>query len=388
MSGGSVDHPRLIAVVRRAVASAHRPEPAFAGDGGEVPVREYTDVGRLAAERSRLFRRLPIPLAHASELSLRPGANTLVRELDGVSLLLCRGDDGIVRGFRNACRHRGVRLLREDCRAKALVCPYHGWTYGLDGALRHVPHLEAFPRLCQAERGLVPVVVEQRHGLVWAALDPAAPDVRAHLGEVDEELAALDLEHHVVVRRAAGEQRGNWKMLMEAFLEGYHIRTLHRGTVYPFFLDARSILERVGHHARAATARRAAKEVQDDASFAARPLRELSTPSYTIFPCTTFILHPDWTSVVVVQPLAPDRFRWSHSQLVAEDKLASDAARAHFERSFDLIEGNVFQKEDLLMVAEAQAGLETGANESLTFGRLESPALWFHDSIRELLDAP
>ncbi len=87
-----------------------------------------------------------------------------------------------------------------------------------------------------------------------------------------------------------------------------------------------------------------------------------------------------------MQPLAPDRFLWSHAQLVSGAP-ETDEVRAHFERSFQLIEENVFQREDLFAIAEMQAGLRTGANEVLTFGRLESPALWLHDGIRERFDA-
>ncbi len=377
-----MDHPRTVGLVRSAIATARADAPPLGSEHGTIPIRRYTDGARLARERECLFRRLPIPLAHASEVG--EARRMLARELDGVSILVVRGDDGVVRGFRNACRHRGVRLLRGDCTAKAFVCPYHGWTYGIDGALVHVPHEAAFPSCVKAERGLAPVRVEERHGIVWAVLDEAAPDVRTHLGEIDDELASLGLATHVVGRRVVSEQRGNWKMPMEAFLESYHIRTLHRASVYPFFVDSRGFAERVGPHVRAATARRASREITHDESFAAQPLRELATPSWTIFPSTTLIAHPDWTSLVVVQPLATDRFLWSHTQLIPEAP-QDDAARAHFERSFALIQGTVFAAEDLVMAAEMQAGIESTADEALTFGRLESPALWFHEAIDERL---
>jgi phenylpropionate dioxygenase-like ring-hydroxylating dioxygenase large terminal subunit len=377
-----VDHPHLVELVRLAVAATGEAEPPLGLGDGTVPVAHYTDPARLERERERLFRTLPIPLAHAHEVRER-GAS-IVRDLSGVSLVVVRGNDGVVRAFKNACRHRGTRLLREDCREKAFVCPYHGWTYGLDGALLHVPHARSFAGLDVVQHGLVQVRAEERHGLVWVALDAAAPAAAAHLGGIDEELGALSLDTHVVARRVVTEQSGNWKMLMEAFLEGYHLRPLHRNTIYPFFHDARSSAQRVGLHVRHASARRVPR---GEVAAADRPLRDQATPAYVIFPCTVLIAHPDWTSHVVVQPLAPDRFLWSHAQLVPAEP-ATEEARAHFERSFRLIEENVFQREDLFAIAEMQAGLRTGANEVLTFGRLESPALWLHDGIRERFDAP
>src|SRR5262249_37726391 len=163
-------------------------------------------------ERARLFRALPLPIAHATELG--PGA-VAVREVDGVSLVLTRVESR-VHAFKNACRHRGVRLLREDCRAKAFACPYPGWTYPTDGRRLQVRHEAALAwDLRSAEggrhpegawkkdRNRVPVVAEERHGLVWFTLDEGAAQagVASFLGEIDEELASLHFDSHVVGAR-------------------------------------------------------------------------------------------------------------------------------------------------------------------------------------------
>lgn len=433
-------HPRVVTLVGRAVEAVAAEGPLLDADVAAIPVPVYTDPARLERERA-LFRRLPIPIAHASELELpsvsvelratasagssassasaasstsavasreASGASSasassasaagpvLVREVDGVSLILTRGADGKARAFKNACRHRGVRILREDCpakAAKAFVCPYHGWTYSRDGALMHVPHACAFEPAQLAGRNLAPVHLEERHGILWATLEPpasvasvaavaavaAARSVAGHLGELDDEVAALGLEEHVVVNRVTRVESGNWKMLVEGFLDGYHIRTLHRDTVYRFFHDAKSAADRVGPHVRSASARRAKAGVT--------AVRELATFNFNVFPATTLIAHPDWTSLVTVQPRTPSTFLWTHLQLVPRAALApaADAARAHFDRSFALIDGEVFANEDLRMCAEAQRGLETGANSELLFGRLESPAVWFHRALAEAL---
>ena len=371
-----MEHPRIVDLVRRACVEARNPGPSLLDGAGEIPVAHYTDPARLARERARLFRALPLPIAHAAELG--PGS-AVVREIDGVSLVLARAD-GRVRAFKNSCRHRGVRLLREDCRAKAFVCPYHGWTYATDGRLLHAPHAEAFPCALKG-KDLVPVVAEERHGLVWVALDDGAPSVASFLGDIDEELASLGLDSHVVGARAVREHRGNWKLLIEAFLDGYHVRTLHRESLYRFFLDARNHATRARPHIRTASARRSAASVDvAGETFAAQKLRDLATFTFTVFPATTIIAHPDWTSIVVVQPLGTDRLLWWHTQLLPEEP-KTEAARAHFERSFRHIDGTVFGVEDLGVVAEAQAGIDTGANDVLTFGRLESPAVWFHEEL-------
>src|SRR5580692_2086489 len=128
---------RLLDELRREIASPAE-HPVF-----EVPVDYYRSDTRLARERG-LFASAPrIALASSA---LTPGSCAPC-EIGGESLLLVRDLTGTVRGFYNACRHRATRLVDEPCTAKALVCPYHGWTYDLQGLLRHVPHVEAFAQV-------------------------------------------------------------------------------------------------------------------------------------------------------------------------------------------------------------------------------------------------
>ncbi|HUJ60851.1 MAG TPA: aromatic ring-hydroxylating dioxygenase subunit alpha, partial [Kofleriaceae bacterium] len=204
----------------------------------EVPTEHYTSPAWF--ERERAVHALPRVVAAAS--AIRPGGCLPVGHL-----LLVRDAEGTLRGFANACRHRGTRLVDAPCAAKALVCPYHAWTYDLRGALIHVPHAEAFAGR-DAGRDLHPVAIAERHGLVWSG---SAAEVARHLDAVDADLAALDLDHHVVWQTSRTPRRCNWKLLVEAFLDAYHIRALHRDSVYRYFIDAASVAERAGAHVRA-----------------------------------------------------------------------------------------------------------------------------------------
>ncbi len=369
------EHERVVDLVRRAVAAARRGDRQLGDAVVRVPSSRYLDPARAAAEERALFRGIPQPLGHVSELA-EHGA-VLVREMAGASLLVTREGDRI-RAFHNACRHRGTRLLRGDTCAKAVKCPYHAWVYGLDGRLLTMPHADAFPGLDKAEHGLAEVPVEVRHGLVWARLDGggAGVDVAAFLGPIDDELGTLGLDRHVGFRRVEADKPGNWKLLVEAFLESYHLRTLHKETIYPFFLDSTSVADAVGPHARHASVRRRALEPGSEAG----PLRELATFAYFIFPATTVIFHPDFVSVVTVSPLGAEQLRWRHLLLVPHAP-SCEAERAHWERSFQLIEHGVFQREDLVAVAEIQAGLSGGSLPELTFGLLEKAIGWFHAAV-------
>jgi phenylpropionate dioxygenase-like ring-hydroxylating dioxygenase large terminal subunit len=371
-----VSHPNVVAVAERAIAAARGAAEAGPAER-RLPIRRYLDPAELEWEREALFRRLPLVLAHAAEL---PQAGAfLTREVVGVPVLAARGTDGRARAFLNSCRHRGTRLTAEPCGArKAFTCPYHGWSYALDGRLIHLPHPEAFAGACSAELGLVELPLVEAHGLLWVVLQPGGA-IDLELGSIAEELDAFQLDRHVLFRSSVSERRANWKLIAEAFLDGYHIRPLHRDSIYRFFIDGCFAAERVGRHIRAATARRAALE--DGA-----PLREQVTPTFHLFPNSVLVLHPDSISLLGFSPLAVDRFEWRHAMLLPHPP-ASDAEEAHFQRSFELLDQQVFGREDLFVVEEIQAGLAARAQEQLLIGALEQPILWFHDTIDALREA-
>jgi len=341
-----------------------------------VPAARYRDAAWCERERAALFGGPRIVTASASlavNESLpvdRPGRGA-------GAAIITRGLDGVVRAFANACRHRGTRLIDAPCSAKALVCPYHAWTYDLTGALIHVPHAEAFPGLEPSHRGLVPLPVAERHGLVWLGAG-----VDGYLGEIGEDLAAIGLDRHVLWKRARTERRCNWKLVVEAFLDGYHIRTLHRDTIYRFFLDAASVADPAGPHIRAISGRRTLHEAPADLS-GADP-RQYATPSLLLFPSTIVIEHPDYVSIMTMTPLAADRTEWDHMMLIP----AARAGEAeHWDRSWTLIEDGVFQREDLWVCEQAQRGIDGGATDELVFGALEYAVRFFHDAIGRALDA-
>jgi phenylpropionate dioxygenase-like ring-hydroxylating dioxygenase large terminal subunit len=327
-----------------------------------VPADRYTSAAWLAREQP-LFRapRIAMPSSTLAAGACRPF------DAPGLSALVTRDATGTIHAHANACRHRATRLVDAPCAAKAIVCPYHGWTYDLAGRNIHVPHETAFAGL--PRRDLLPIDATERHGLVWLG----ARDLASYLGPLDDDLAALDLGNHVLWRESHTPRACNWKLVIEAFLDGYHIRVLHRASIYRFFLDAASIAEPVGDHIRAVTARRALRELQPETD-----PRLLATPSFILFPATTIIAHPDFVSIITVSPLAPDRTDFHHMMLVP----AARAAEAeHWDRSWQLIDQTVFQREDLWVCEQVQRGLADGRTDELVFGALENAVEWFHASI-------
>jgi len=350
-----------------------------------IAVESYCSEAVRDAEVERLFRPLPLIVGHASELA---AGQVLAHDDVELPLLLTRDADGTFRAFLNVCRHRGMRLVESTGRAEpraAVVCPYHGWTYRLDGALRHRLHAESFDTCGAAETGLVALPCEERHGLLWVLPTPGAPiDVAGWLGGLDAELPFYGIGGLVHFRTVRSEVPANWKLIVDAFLEAYHIRILHKATIYPFFADGLTGTERFGPHVQSLVARRAvepwARQADSPEPADMATLCELVTPSHIVFPNTITIFHPDYLSLVTLYPVAAGTLRWVHRMLIPADRSTPDWA-PHWEKTFRLIEEGVFQKEDIACAIGIQKGLASGANRHLTAGRAEQALGWFHASV-------
>ncbi|HSH91062.1 MAG TPA: SRPBCC family protein [Ramlibacter sp.] len=354
-----------------------------------IPVERYFSPQVWQAEVDHLFRKLPLIVAHSSEIA---SGQVLANDSYGVPILLSRDAEGVLRAFLNVCRHRGMRLVEGATGAHTqagVVCPYHGWTYRLDGGLRHMLHAEAFDACPKGARDLVALPCAERHGLVWVVPNPEGSiDVEAFLEGLDTELPFYEIENLRAFRTIEAEYPANWKLILDAFLEGYHIRVLHKDTIYPFFADNIAAAVRHGPHSSSLVARRAAEEWASDPSANREPdlyeLRQLVTPSQVIFPNTITIFHPDYLSLITLYPSGPETLRWTHRMLVPAEKSTPDWA-PHWEKTFRLIEQGVFQKEDIHCAINIQKGLKTGANKFLTAGRIEQGLGWYHDTVRDYI---
>lgn len=352
------------------------------GEASCLPVENYTSESRLAAEKKTLFKHYPLIVGHASELAEE---EVLAVNIAEVPIVICKDKQGEIKAFLNVCRHRGMQLVDATtaCKRTSLVCPYHGWTYGLDGQFKQCLHAEAFPDLNAEKTALVALPCEVWHDLIWVIPTPGQSiDVSAFLGPVADDLIYF-LGKSVLHRRVDTQHRANWKLIIDAFLDGYHIRVLHRDSIYPFFKDALVVSDEVGQHIRSTVARRKIDEVVGKGS-EAWDLREHCTFSHYIFPNTIIVFHPDYASVISVYPLGTDQLRWVHQMLIPADQ-AGPEQEAHWENTFQLIEQTVFQAEDLFAAEGIQAGLNSGANQTITIGRLEHAIAGFHRIVDEAL---
>jgi Rieske 2Fe-2S family protein len=263
---------------------------------------------------------------------------------------------------------------------------YHAWTYGLEGKLGHVTLPRCFSALDRDATGLVAVPCEARHGFLWVVPTPASHgariDVAASLGEFDDDFASFELDQHVVFGRSTVVRAANWKLVMDAFLEGYHVRSLHQKTLARFFRDE-MIVDTSGSHVRSAGARKSLPELR------VMPpetwdLRATTTVFYSLFPNTVLVLHPQTISHVAIFPRALDQVEFIHTMLVPHEP-RNDEERSAWQKTWELIDGRVFAEEDLAIAESIQSGLHAVADGRFHLGTLEQPIRFFHDAMDRAL---
>lgn len=339
------------------------------------PLECYRSEARFAAEMALVLRRYPTPFCPSAAL---PESGAYVaRDAAGTPLLAVRGADGQVRAFRNACRHRGAQLVEGSGCERAFVCRYHGWTYGLDGHLRHVPHEHGFPGLDKNRRGLVPVTTVEQHGLVWVTQEEP-PLNGANLDELPQLIPASQR----LFRATEVEIPVNWKILVEGFLEGYHIRPTHRETFYPVQFDNLNVVETFGRHARVAFPYRRINKLRAVAA-AERSVDGMLTYVYHLFPNVMVATFPTNIVMVVIEPLAIDRTKFITYTLT--NHLDRDAdGPSTLQGALGFVQ--VGAAEDTAVACAIQRGLTSGANEFFEFGLFEGAIRHFHRALHQAID--
>ena len=363
------------AVVQRILDHIDQRTTDLSDETWREPVEHYLSDERFAAEVDRVLRRYPTPFCPSAALPAT--GSYIARDAAQTPILAVRGGDGRVRAFRNACRHRGTMLGDGTGCEQRFVCRYHGWTYGLDGTLRHVPHEHGFPGLDKGTRGLVPVDAVESDGIVFVTQRrPESPDMRL------EAIPELFTARHRFLGCDEAEVVTNWKIVAEGFLEGYHILPTHRDTFYPIQFDNLNVVETFGRNSRIAFPYRRINK-QRAVPPQQRSADGMLTYVYHLFPNVMVATFPFSILMVVLEPVAIDRTRIITYALTDRSDHEADAQEP-MKRSQDFVAAGT--REDRAVTLSAQRGLASGANEFFEFGRFEGAIGHFHRSLHALLD--
>jgi choline monooxygenase len=194
-----------------------------------IPAPWYTDQRVADLELKNVFARNWQVVGRKDQLT-KPG-DYVTATVANEPVVVVRGSDGVLRGFYNVCRHHAMTVMNQPCgHAQHMRCPYHGWTYNLEGQLKGMTEFEGVKNFAREDNGLVPVKVESWENFVFVNLDPHAGTLHDFLGELVQLAKPLGFGGLTFVERRSYIQNCNWKVYVDNFLDGgYHVPHMHKG---------------------------------------------------------------------------------------------------------------------------------------------------------------
>lgn len=336
----------------------------------QEPVEHYYSQARFEQE-IQLLRQRPVVFCPSS--ALPETGSYIARTAAGTPLVVVRGQDNQVRAFINACRHRGMKVVDGSGCARALSCPYHAWTYNLDGSLKGIPGKEAFPQLASDAPGLTEVSAIEKGGLVYVQQE----------GEIDSDLMTHALgffgDEQICFHQSETTDDANWKLLTETLLEGYHIKSLHRESFYPFGLDNINVVETFGQNARVVYPFKRIEKLREIAR-GDRDITGLATLVYHLFPNVSVSVLSKHTSVTIIEPLSPTRTRMTSYYVKHAATNARSISDEAAMRDVEFVNQSG-QEEDRAAARAIQETVTTAANTHLNFGYFEKAIVHFHQNL-------
>ncbi len=208
------------------------------GSAATLPASAYTDPGLYEVESERLFAGQWLCAGRVEQVA-EPG-DYVTLDLLGDALVVVRGKDGTVRVLSRACRHRGAEVVNGTGNARSFQCPYHAWTYGLDGALIGAPHMDEAEGFDKASCALPEIRSEVWEGWIFVNFDGAAEPLGPQLAPLADLLQGYEMSSHIALDVATFDSPFNWKVLVDNFMEAYHHIAIHRQTLEPVMPGADS----------------------------------------------------------------------------------------------------------------------------------------------------
>ena len=340
------------------------------------PVENYYSLERFNAEIA-LLRKLPIP--YCPSAALPQNGSYIARNSSKTPLLVVRGEDGEVRAFINACRHRGMQVANgSGCKKKAFVCPYHAWTYSLEGKLKRIPGEDGFPDLNKDDHGLVEVSAIEKGGIVYVQQD----------GQIDinslEKCLDYFTDDQEMFQQGEVTDKANWKLLTETLLEGYHIKSLHRDTFYPYGLDNINLVETFGPNSRVIFPFKRIEKLRD-LQPNERKIKGTVTAVYHLFPNASVSLLSKHSNLTIMEPIAPNQVKLV-TYLMTNPETKGSTATLEDARRDALFVNESGQDEDREAARAIQETVTAPANTHLTFGYFEKAIVNFHSHLSKHLD--
>ena len=347
------------------------------------PIDTYVDQERYDSEVERIFRGHPLLACLSADLPA-PGDYVTI-SITEVPVVVVRGEDGVVRAFRNVCRHRGTCVAEgRGNTAKSLMCRFHGWSYRLDGRLINPTHRDGFAGLERTDFGLSEMACNEAAGLVFVQVNgaPLSLDATAWLSGMEPELSSFALSEYSLIDSRASTWAVNWKLMFDTFCETYHVRHLHNRSIAPWVHSEPGLNDAFGPHGRQVAVHRSIASLDEQPREHWQLLPHI-TLAYLLAPNSIVIHQQDHIEVFQLLPVGPGH-TVSVASIYAPEKPQTEQALGHWNRAFELLL-NVIGTEDYIMSEQTQRSFQSGAQREIVFGRNEPALIHFHRSIEQFL---
>jgi phenylpropionate dioxygenase-like ring-hydroxylating dioxygenase large terminal subunit len=350
-------------------------------------VQAYSDPVRAQLERDQLFRTRPNFVAMSCRIP-EPG-DYLTEEIAGVPILVVRGADRTVKAFANICRHRGAPVATGCGHARAFSCPYHGWTYALDGKLAGVPELASFGELDREQHGLQRLPLGERYGFIFVRVTPPSTDesfdidVDDYLCGLQSDFAAYGFERYSFFAAETMTPKINWKFGVDTFLESYHLPSLHRTTVGPLVQGNIGSFTAFGDHSRLTMVRTDVSEWDREPEPNWNVLPNI-LPIYRLLPSAIIVFQSDHLETWRISPGDKVDECKVEFALYSPEPAGTEKARNYWQKNYDLAIRTVLT-EDFALGERMQRGFMSGLQSEVVYGRNEPALSYFHQRLHMAL---
>jgi Rieske 2Fe-2S family protein len=371
----------------KAASIFHKTAETFQAGAKTLPQRYFVSPSVFAEEQEKVFSKQWVLVGHQSQIA--KSGDYFTAEVAGESLIIVRDKRGEIHGFYNVCRHRGSRLIenRNGQLSAAIQCPYHAWTYGLDGRLLGAPHMDDVPGFNKADYSLRPMNVAVWEGFIYVNLADSRPPPEKWFAPLAGKFARWNLPSLRSARRIEYDVGGNWKLIFQNYSECYHCLGVHPelSKISPHDSAENDLTEGpfLGGFMRIASD----KSLTMSGHTCALPVGDFGDEDfrfvfyYSIFPNMLLSLHPDYVMVHQLEAQSPER-----TLIFCDWFFHPDAFNREGFKPDDAIEfWDMVNRQDWHVCELSQQGIASRGYEPGPYSARESmPAAWDREYLRHI----